>query len=319
MKRILVYGFYDKSNHGDECFKQAFRTLWPNVHFTFVNQLRQDVVEAHDALWFGGGSFTDQAIRSTFPIESIDKPIAYVGISIGGNVHKDHTLLLKRAKIIIVRDQWSLRYLHGLNAHVTSDLVYAAFDGGTPTQGVKGPGDVVVCLSDHLSPQVTDPVWKYLSFERFAFELAKVLDWYVQQGLRVCFVPFSTDSHHDDRLFAALVVSRMSHRTETVWDRSFDQVDSIKAASIVITMRFHGAIFAHLYGVPFIPIACHSKMHMLCRDVGIEPIDYYSFTDARYFDQLPAYSAPINNAIYIEKAKKTWADTLVSVKELFAL
>ena len=67
--KVLVLGFYDRSNLGDEAFKNAFKIIFPNVEFTFENS-DETVVDPspYDAVICGAGNLVNPYFLDKFKI-----------------------------------------------------------------------------------------------------------------------------------------------------------------------------------------------------------------------------------------------------------
>jgi polysaccharide pyruvyl transferase WcaK-like protein len=88
---------------------------------------------------------------------------------------------------------------------------------------------------------------------------------------------------HDDRLAAARIVSLMRTRERVEFVNDPAELDSlvtlIASSSLVISLRFHGAMLAALLGVPFVGISMHDKMRSFFVENELQNwCDFYGFS-----------------------------------------
>lgn len=335
MKRVLVYGWYGKGNLGDEAFKPAMQGLWPDAHFTFVDTLPtpQRMHQNFDALFFGGGSFTDQPIQgadraSEGFVPIIPIPHAYISVGIGDYIHSDHKWLLREAAIVIVRDQASYeRYLDHFrtnrNLHLATDIAISlSIKTLMPARTVDKEW-IGVCLSDSLTPRQASPIWQYDAHRWFVRELAKGLDD-LSKHKPLYFMHFCVNKRETDERPMFEVTGKMdryNYAFSRLGESNFEILKKIAASYFVITQRFHGAIFSMMLGVPCILIDSHDKMRSLIEDANILSVPYYGFTDKALNKAIMALKewSPEQTIQYVEKGKQQWADLSATVAKLFGL
>ena len=55
--KVLVYGWYNKNNIGDDLFCHAFKKIFPYLNFEFTDNLNIDNLKEVSTVFIGGGSF----------------------------------------------------------------------------------------------------------------------------------------------------------------------------------------------------------------------------------------------------------------------
>src|ERR1700679_1183590 len=107
-KQVLVFGFYDKANLGDQLFKDAFQFLFPELEFRFVDKLTELSLIGIDAVFIGGGSLLDQPLMTT-KISLFKQlsalPLFYIGVGTETDIHKQHQQWMSKGKLIAVRSE----------------------------------------------------------------------------------------------------------------------------------------------------------------------------------------------------------------------
>jgi polysaccharide pyruvyl transferase WcaK-like protein len=304
--KIFVYGWYGHGNLGDEAFQPSIKNLFHTLDLHFGDFIPCNINVSFDALWVGGGSFLDQRIKG---IENVTIPIGFIGVGIGHTIDVYNEAALNRAKFVIVRDHLSLQMCP--QAFLATDLVFSRKDI-KPTERVRSK-KAVILLNDFLSPKWNNQEWQSLSYYRFIQEFAKACDSLISKGYTLHFYPMCFSSVIDDRRVAAAIIGRLQMPGKAEWrvEKTTEQelLSQISRADLVITQRFHGAIYSILLNRTFIAISSHDKLRGLATDCDWKGIiDYYGFTDAQFFKILDHVEKRTVIKEYAEKAQKRWGE-----------
>ena len=308
-KRVLVFGWYDKNNIGDEAFKKCFTLLCPNTDFVFCDKIPENVNSYH-CVFFGGGDLFDQVIPG---LEKINVPIGLIGVGYG-NVHESNKWLFERADLVITRNPSP--YLH------CGDLCFSL---PPITRNVVKQNHITVLMNDFLTPRKNSPDWIRESHNWFISEFSDALDGLVVNGNIVEFVPFCVNRGIDDRRAASYVISKMSKRDKVKWnvseDIDFDKMTKIiSQSSLVITQRLHGSIFSYMCNTPQVSINHHDKMHKFCEDRKIGScLNYYGFNKELFLRQLNQSYFNDDRETYLSNMRITWHDLSLTIIQKFNL
>jgi Polysaccharide pyruvyl transferase len=321
-KNILVVGWFDNGNTGDEAFKSAYLDLFgerANLHFQ--NHI-PPTVNDFDVCFIGGGSFLDQKIDG---LSTIRIPLAFIGVGIHDSVHVSNTEALQAARLIVVRNR---QFDFPIEVFIASDLVFARkFD---PIPKVESK-TILVLGNEFLVPKKGDAYWKHSGFNWFLNDCSALLDDYIELGYDVEFYPMCTPAQpsqfglHDDRIFACHVISMMLHRDKTVmhWGAS-DEAEllrKINNSCLILSTRFHGNVFSLMMGKPWIGIVSHDKMISFFADFGLcNFMDYYGFTK-KIFEEKVKNHMPSQEwlAEIAERERNRWQQIAGLVSERFQL
>lgn len=299
-KQVLVVGFYDHGNLGDEAFKPAFQHLWGNkADFTFTDEIPfWTELEPYDALMIGGGSFLDQkapintdGMGVEHAVDAVDIPIGFIGIGYlpEALIHPSWKSLLIKSKIIVKRDSPPA---FGEDVYYAPDLVFARPSLPSIRKDEK---QLVVLGNDFLVPRRDSPRWKVDAWNWFEGEFSKTLDRYIDEGWGVRFVAMAGDQRgwklatHDDRVFATRIISQMENRTEVFFGGVVSSVgnltDAISSAGLVFTTRFHGCVFSTMFGTKFLAISHHDKIKNYMDDNSLfHRVNYYGLNSDRTWE-----------------------------------
>jgi hypothetical protein len=262
LKNILVVGYYGKNNLGDELFKDAFRELFPNFNFTFVDNI--NIVEGFDAIFFGGGSFLSDAsnISKDF-INQIKIPIYYIGVGTETDIHPIHLKLMKSAKLIATRSNIKKALEINTNSILIPDLVYSLQHKFLHQSKIEK--SILLIPNTYTIPTNKDPHWKHNSWQHFKFEFSQFLDYLIEEKYKISFFSMCNDEKLNDKNAAIEIINMMNE----IGVKEELDINNIGKYSSIITQRFHGIILAELARVPYLSIHHHDKLKSSFLNEGI--------------------------------------------------
>lgn len=267
MSTILVYGWYNNGNVGDDLFASAFQKLFPAYEFRFTPQLSEGILADVDTVIMGGGSFLEKDIVAT--PEAITalktKKLMYIGVGAETSISPMHTDLIKIAKLVAIRSPEQLAKMLLLNSNtiVIPDIVYSLQD--RVVQSTKINKSVLVLPNIEVLPNYGDAHWKYISFEYFKSEFAQFLDELVADGYRVNFFTMCQNGGMSDTWAAAAIIGMMKKRSigyQLIYQNgTMEELTKILSQySVIVTQRYHGIVLAEMMQTPFISIHHHDKL-----------------------------------------------------------
>lgn len=317
MKSVAVVGWYGHSNVGDEAFKVAFKSLWPDVHFEFVDEVPKNLSD-FDALVFGGGSFMDRLPTNNQPVPNI--PIAFVGVGLHVTPPAHTREWLAAAKTIVLRNQPPA----GVDALVAPDLVFAV---DWPFPGRLTAKKILVLGNDFATPRGSHASWQSLGAFWFEQELASILDQKIKNGYTVTFYPMQASSKeflkHDDRFWNNRIASLMEHRRLVTLKHGGNEwklAKVIRYAELVISLRYHGCVFSTIFGTPFVGVSMHDKTrsYFVERDLK-NYCDFYGFNKETFAQAAAAQPGEERLAAIREESYKQWQLTSDIVRDALDL
>lgn len=267
MINVLVYGWYGNGNVGDELFADAFKILFPDYNFTFVQQITVDSLEGQDAVFFGGGSFVyDEPKISPEALVLLDGyKLFYIGIGIEGTISNTHKALMAKAKAVAIRSGKFLTSIQAINpnAELIPDLVFALKNNVSFSQ--KPGRSVLIMPNIEVVPRASDPHWKHSSWEYFKSEFSQFLDSLIERKFTLNFFSMCQNDTMNDHWAATEIINKMKYRSAhyqiTDSPLDFEGITSlISQHNFVISQRFHGLVLAQLCRVPFLSLYHHDKL-----------------------------------------------------------
>jgi len=281
MKEILVFGWYSHGNIGDELFKDAFKSIFPNYSFTFTDQITITDLNRSSAIFIGGGSFLSFAPSMQDGALEIlkTKKIFYIGVGAETDIHSIHKELMKLAKLIAIRTPEFLDKIKSINPNTIAipDIVYALQPD--VINSIKINRSVLIIPNMAVIPKWNDPQWKSVSWNYFKSEFAQFLDLLVESGFNINFLAMCQNNESNDDWSATEIINTMNHRdsnyilTEKVSNIK-DITSIISKYETVITQRFHGIVLCEMVCVPYLALHHHDKL---------KKSDQYSGTFLSYY------------------------------------
>lgn len=264
--KILVYGFFNKSNIGDNLFIEAYKKLFPEYEFTFSEKITAELFESHDTLFLGGGSFLDGQLN--VPKELLEKlpskPIVYLGVGAETSIHPWHKFLIQKASLVCIRSIHAIDKIKALNANTIycPDLVYALSDE-IDKQKAK-PKSILFLPNSHTVSKWNDAAWKHSAWEYFKSECAQTFEFLIDHKHSIDVLPMCRNSNHKDDFTAAEIANKMTHGKLNILPfEEYDFVSLSKLCSsyeLIISQRYHGLVMADITQTPCINLHHHDKL-----------------------------------------------------------
>lgn len=299
---ILVLGFYDKGNIGDELFKKAFVNLFPNSSLKFVSTLSEVDVTNSEGVILGGGSFLGGKISgSSKALENLKtKPVFYFGVGVEAHIDPQHLELLSLAKLIVIRNPDGLDKIRKINPSVIClpDIVYSL--SGKPETFFQ-QNKVLIVTNSLVVPKVKDPYWKHASWQYFKSEFSQFLDCLVSDGYHLDFLSMCDNPVNKDFYATIEILNSMTSISKNVGfvDANPDNViDLFAQYPTIVTQRFHGIVLSQMNNRKTISIAHHDKLHSSYPFNG-RSLSYYGLTKNQLLSSF--YGDFDNNHIEIDQ------------------
>jgi polysaccharide pyruvyl transferase WcaK-like protein len=258
--KINLIGWYGKGNIGDDSFQSVFSGAFAGHELVFSQ--RPDL--SADAFILGGGGVIDYGYFDG--LEKIgEKPLYAVGVDIPLSGPKYDDLILKFPfRKILVRSKeycWLARSQGLTNVFFMPDL---AFWMDPPKKAKSNfPPKLGVSLMNHLlenEDHLQEHIMRVLEMRKDTFDIS--------------FLVFK-DSDED---MISKVLSKGSVPCQVLKPKTPEEMlNIISDLNVLLTMRFHGAVFANICKIPFISLSNPGKHSIFCEQENIHD----SFLDIR--------------------------------------
>lgn len=288
---VLVYGYYgiEAKNLGDELFKSAFKILFPQLNFTFTDNITVEHLKNKYAVWFGGGSFLcdpPQITKEALEV-LLSLPIFYISVGAETDIHPLHQQLIKRSKLVAIRSNQNIENIKTLNANtiVIPDIVYSL---GSVHNSEHINKSILFIPNANLIPKWNEPHWKHISWSFFKNEIAQVLDQLYADDYIVDLYSMCNGNQNNDVWAADEILNATEHTERNILPHYNDimtNMVSFSQYSLVITQRYHGAILSEMAGTPYICIHHHDKLKTTHYNSGCF-IPYFETSKSRLLEAI---------------------------------
>lgn len=265
-KYIVVYGWYYKDNLGDDLFIDAFRHLFPSLDFLFVDEINPSILSGASAVIFGGGSFLFDAPNITSEaLKLLDqKPIYYIGVGVEAEINTIHQDLMKKAKLIAIRNADKLEKVKQLNQNTicVPDLVYALHNKIiSSTQKEKR---VLIIPNVSVVPTWSDPYWKHAAWSYFKSEFCQFIDYLIENEYQISFLPMCRNDRLSDIRTCMEIINGVNKSHLCSLEEGMTDFKSVthllSKCDTVVTQRFHGIVLSEITRTPYIALSHHDKL-----------------------------------------------------------
>ena len=306
MRRILVVGYYNHNNIGDEQYKETFKHVFDNyllkpecykIIYIDCDLLKEiDVVE-DDIIILGGGDVLNNYFLDQIIDKFKGKPNKVVAISVG-LPYSDILIDTKKLDVIdyiFIRTKQDLglfaKYFVKERVFYLPDLSYYLLDIANTTNKflcmryymlnkvrMKGTKIISFSLNRHIYTQKTEELYNSI-----VIEFAKTVKELVKWGYYIVFLPFNTDDKvpqnrtdinmENDILFHTDVCKRLDTKTLiNVMNIGYrlnarETFELHEFFNLSIPMRFHACLFSIYQNVPMIPVFTTKKIKNLLLDI----------------------------------------------------
>lgn len=272
--RVMVLGWYDRDNLGDECYREAFRLLFSNVVFACtdkVDAIPPDV----DVVVCGGGDIVNPFFMAKIGrlLKTFDGPCYAVSVGIPFAVD---------ASLLSVFD----------HVFVRSAADYEVAVSAVPPQNVSRMPDLSWLLQQKYAPSLkAQPLRKRvgvcLAQPAFHDVATSLTDAIIQLVRRLCaehdvhLLAFNTHEENasecdyviNDKICKALPNEKHLTNVRGVRDRDA-MMAYIASMDVVLCMRYHAIQYSLQAGKPFAAIYTTKKVHSLLSDAGRSEYGY---------------------------------------------
>ena len=298
MHRILVLGYYDRGNLGDEMFKETMPLVFPSCRLTFLStdsitpKSVKTLNDDYDAIITGGGDIVSDYFHRKIKMATQNFHGPVFGFSMGIPYHSlieqgyldlyDHLYLRERTDVRKLQKRMGTGYVHWLpdlgfklSPTIDSDKY------GEDKDGVKQDKDDEREANNGKVIGVC-PIQSIFSNSAVVDSLGEFLQRLVkEEGYTIRLLRFNSNGKltEDDRYInqrLAEIIGVQEKRVildETIYN--VDQMLTVLAeCDYTICMRLHSHIFSTVVGTPFLSIYPTRKVGLFLQGIGCEKYGY---------------------------------------------
>lgn len=272
--KILVLGYYNRSNLGDEMFKQSIPYFFPKSKLDFVCTDDYDFninVQNYDAIICGGGDIiNDYFYKKLIKITNGFKKNIFafgVGIPYKGLISSGYLDIFDH---VFIRNRTDIRLLqHRLG----SDRVHYLPDLGFKLLPPVSNSNIKIEKNPNYKGRIgvflIQSVYKYKSI---VYSLTKIIDWLASE-YEITFYLFNTsqncnedDSYISNDIASMLSVEHKNIKVDITVYTVNQMFEIMQSLDYGICMRFHSHIFATIAELPFLSIYSTRKVEQYIKE-----------------------------------------------------
>lgn len=292
-RRVYVHGYYGYDNCGDEAFKIFFSEFLKNEDIVFTSP-KNPPPHCSDGefLILGGGNVVDN-----FFLDGIDTSWkgSMMALGIGlNNISALRRLAALSPRLCVVRNKNEIEIFQSVihNAIYAPDLILDLAPESLSKSGAALPGlqelsesrlkKAVVVLSDRLTSFLASGLHQDPCLSSFAISAIARISQYLKflcEYYELHFVAFTDNFYHRDDAVNSLVGSSLIGKHDNIAYYCCSNSPSlgyklIREADLLISSKFHSAIFALLAGTPYINISDAEKCTSLMSNLGLDRLSF---------------------------------------------
>ncbi len=342
-RNILVIGYYDRENLGDDVFKYClshyFDNNWPISTYTFTNIDNINYSHNYNLILFGGGDLINDYFMSKMEPLLRDKscPIYAIGIGIpypslidrGYLDNFDYIIHRNRVDQKLLKDKYDSRSeWYPDIATLLLDIPRSISMTGNRNTSVKKIG---IFLSRHMYNK-DDPTNYYKIVDSLSSFIENIANRTTlptclrdtQPKYAIYLIPFCTDGkvNHDDRLVNQDIYDRLSNKLDNIYLYNGTLakeciLSTFESFHMTICMRFHAHIFSLLAKVPMLSIYSTRKVENLLTELGSHEYSYPMKLDGNDYPISVDSDELISVFDYIETNRDSYVSKLDNLYSIY--
>ena len=266
--KINIVGWYGAKNIGDESFREVFLRQFPEHDLIFSSYPNLNT----DAIILGGGGVVNGQYLEG--LKKYSKPLFAVGVDIAVNGEQWDRIQRLPFKKIYVR---STEYAEIAAAKVTNigycpDLAFSLYDEQRLVKNRRKCGFII---SQDLTGGVD--------------HLGKLIRKILQNDFdEIVFIVVYTGKQLDILATKSVAEESRSPHTIVIPSSPIETLQIMADLDLVISMRFHGIIFASILGVPFLALSNKGKCSLFCEQERLfgHHIELCEMNDVKMLDRV---------------------------------
>jgi hypothetical protein len=282
MKQVLILGFYDRANLGDDMFKEIFPNLLPDFKpiFLSIDDFTGNLTPYSAVVCGGGDIYNEYFLEKLRLLRGASVPVYLVGVGIpfpsvleSGDLHLfDHVFVRNKTDLHLISRKIAPRYVHYL-----------------PDLGFLKSGQLSVRRGIGVFLTSSTPITS---------KLLSLLEEASQYG-RLHFIRFNTSGTEEDDRFiyerldtelAARGVIPLNDLTVYTVDEMLTRMGQFE---LNICGRFHAHVFSMISGTPFVSVAQTRKVELLLKDSQLSSLSLRETWERR--KEISTYLFSISN------------------------
>lgn len=287
-EKLLILGFFNRGNLGDEAFIRPYQLLFPSstIIFQSIDDLDRIPNDTSAIIIAGGDVITDYFMKQiSVQLQSYKGPCYAFSVGIPYDSEVKYTKLFDH---IVVRTQadydLTSKYIGGKNVNFLPDITWLLKP--LVKQHVKKQNrlQIAFCLAQPA-------FFKNKNEEKLVDSIVTTIKCILQKyNCDVNLLSFNTSYHPQESDYIInkkienrlLSYSRVRNITDKAICTPLEMLNYIKKQDLVIGMRFHSIQFSLISSIPFVALYTSKKVQNLINDMRFNDFGYCLEKDSTY-------------------------------------
>lgn len=313
---ILILGYYDRSNLGDEMYKEVMGQVLiqsgniPKLTFICTDDLSHDTdLSSYDAIICGGGDIVNEYFFDKIKDSSVvtyTKNIFAVSIGIpifefinNGSLNIfDHIFIRSKHDILKIQQKYGSTYVH-----YHPDLGFLKYNKVETNKIFTNKIGVFLIQPIAKFKSIVDGLIQFLTFLSKDYEI-------------VLYRFDSSDNLDNDDNFINSYIAKTINSPNVSFDCNIYNVDQMldifRSLNLTICMRYHAHIFATITSCPFLSIATTRKVKLYLEDCNYQyfyNVNVDSNETLNNYELIKIFNNVIDNSTNIKHHLKQISET----------
>lgn len=280
-KRVLVLGFYDRDNIGDENYKHSIKMIFPNSVFVSSDDLKS-VPNGIDAVICGGGDIiNDYFMRKlVIVLKGYNGPV--YALSVGIPYHIGAWKYLDTFDHIFVRSEGDAsiarRIVGDDMVDVIPDTAWLLRDHITVVEQHPKPDIALLQSRPKVCFCLAQPMFYHapnILVDNFVSLISQVIQALDCEVYFASFNTFSANVEECDDIIHQKVFEKcqpliQSHLHFLAEKDPIKMMLQFQEMDLIVGMRFHSIVFAAIAQVPFVALCVSTKLVKFLKDINAD-------------------------------------------------
>jgi hypothetical protein len=268
-KHVMVIGWYNRSNLGDDAFVDAFKTIFPGCQCVCVDDLKEIPDHVKVLVWGGGDIINPYFLKKAKDLNTKNLPSYAIGVGIPYPSESHLFLQFGHVFVRSVGDaEAALTVLPSEDVTRIPDLTWL----------LPVPERTVVDYTKKIGLCLAQPAFckKNPNQKKLLTKLSILLSSLARQGYEVHLLPFNTSKHENESdliLHETLAQSNPDVFCHPQLNRQ-EMIQCMQSMDCLICMRFHAVQFALQAQQPFVAVHTTRKVGNVMSELGMQEYAY---------------------------------------------
>jgi polysaccharide pyruvyl transferase WcaK-like protein len=274
--KLIITGFYDHKNLGDDLFKeyaqQIFKTTdFERIKYVPIENITYSENKTYDIIiLFGGEVLNDYFLDKLINCNKNNKNVKFYAFGVSTN--QTYSNIINKLNIfeyIIFRNKTDYEYFKDHfkeTCMYLPDIVFLTKSNTSKTKLIKKNKRIGFFLS-----QTSICNLNKINEQKYLLKIKNIIDYWFNKDYEMHFFPmcYSSNSNENDNIINKKIYNMFDQKVRSKFVFYLDNkniLDKIKSMKINICFRFHSMILSIIHNIPFVCISDTPKATNLMKE-----------------------------------------------------